>query len=214
MLKGIDVSRHNRFMKDLRAINHYDFVIIKATEGRSYRDQTLSLWVDALNDKTLKGFYHFCRADLNNRPEEEADNFLSYIGKYLPESPLLVIDVEGDNLRLSDIDRWVARWCEYVKEKVGYMPLIYTSEAYTRLFKKTASLDVGLWCAKWSKNKPKKIAPWKFFAIWQYTSNGICSAVRVDENYFNGTREQFLKYCGVMGDEAAENSRTTNDTTD
>lgn len=214
MLKGVDLSHHNRYMKNMADVNRYDFVIMKATEGMSYKDNSVPLWDVALKEDTLRGYYHFARPDLNNSPEAEAKNFINVVSKFKELNPMLVIDVEGAALNVPRLDEWVLQWLKIVYAEFGYKPLIYTSEAYTRLFKKCAEWGCGLWCAKWSKNKPKKILPWPFWAIWQYTSNGFCSCVRVDENYFNGNREQFLKYCGVGIDEETENDRATDTTRD
>ena len=214
MLIGIDVSRHNRNMKDLSDINRYDFVIMKATEGLGYVDSSAPLYIRVMKDKTLRGFYHFCRADLGNDPALEAENFIRRV-RYLTHAedlsglkPLLALDVEGAALQEPFIDAWCEAWCRCVYNAFGYLPLIYTSESYCKLFKRTAALGVGLWCAKWGNNKPKKIKPWEFYAIWQYRSDAILSGVRVDENRFNGNREQFLKYCGVEDHEEIKNNNT------
>lgn len=219
MLKGIDVSRHNRAMKDIRDINNYDFVIMKATEGLGYVDSSAPLYMRAMEGQdTLKGFYHFCRADLGNDPALEAENFIRRV-TYLTHAedltdikPLLALDVEGAALQEPFIDAWCEAWCRCVYNAFGYLPLIYTSESYCKLFKHTAKLGVGLWCAKWGNNKPKKIKPWEFYAIWQYRSDAILSGVRVDENRFNGNKSQFLKYCGVEDHEEIKNNNTESTT--
>lgn len=205
-LVGLDVSHHNQKMADLRTVNNYDFIIMKATEGKSYRDRSLPIWIAHLNDDMLKGCYHFCRADLGNTPIEEANNFLGMVEYATDGQTLLAIDVEGAALNVKNIDEWVYEWCKYVYERTGIKPLLYTSESYVKYFKKTASFGCGLWCAKWSKNKPTKIKPWEFYAIWQYTSNEIVSNVRCDANIFNGGRSQFLKYCEDMRNEESKNS--------
>lgn len=216
MLNGIDVSRHNRNMKDLRDINKYDFVIMKATEGMGYVDNSAPLFLQAMeNSDTLKGFYHFCRADMGNEPALEADNFIRRVRQLTKGiyKPLLALDVEAAALNEPFIDAWCEAFCRCVLNACGYLPLIYTSESAVKLFKRCEKLGVGLWVARWSNYKPKKIKPWSFFAIWQYTNNAICSGVRVDENYFNGTREQFLKYCGVADHEEIKNNNTESATT-
>lgn len=198
MIKGIDISHHNKNMKDPYAINKYDFVIMKASEGRNYRDPALSYYMMHLDPDHLKGFYHYARPEINLDPRAEASNFVTSILKYVDDKSIVALDVEGAALDVKMLDAWCKCWCEYVYNALGKIPLIYTSEAYTKLFDKTASYGCGLWCAKWSNNKPKKIKPWEFFAIWQKTNNEIVSGVRCDLDYFNGTKEQFLKYCEVV----------------
>lgn len=210
MLKGIDVSHHNKNMKNLADINNYDFIIIKASEGKSYKDPFCKRWMDYLTEKSLKGFYHFARPELGNSPEAEANNFLSVIVD-MKKPYLLALDVEAGALNYKALDTWCLRWLEAVYKATGVKPLIYCSEAETKRFKKCCDWGAGLWIAKWSANKPKSIAPWEFFAIWQFTASGACSCVRVDEDYFNGNRDQFLRYCGV-NDNEGENTDTNSGT--
>lgn len=207
MLSGLDLSHHNLNMKNRNDINKYDFIILKATEGRTYKDKSVSTWLNVLDKNKLKGFYHFARPENGNSPEAEAENFLNYIGKYIDGKSLLALDVEAGALRYKDLDNWVNKWVKYVKEKTGVMPLIYCSEAETKRFKKVCEYGCGLWCAKWGNNFPKSVNPWKLVAIWQKTDSFIVSSVRCDFDQFNGTREQYIKYCEVKYDK--ENNSNT-----
>ena len=213
MLSGIDISHHNKNMKDVSAINDFDFVIMKASEGCTYQDTSRKQFSMALNEDTLRGYYHFARPENGNSARGEAMNFIYAVSPYLNKKPLLALDVEAGALNFKDLDNWVEEWCKVVMEYTHVKPLIYTSEAETYRFKKAAALGCGLWCAKWSNNKPKKISPWKFWAIWQYSSKGNVSAVRTDLNYFNGTREQFVKYCEAVNN-GKKNSGDTDNTRD
>lgn len=210
-LSGIDVSHHNQHMSNLRDVNVYDFIIMKATEGKSYRDRSLPVWLAHLDDDKLKGFYHFCRADLYNSPIEEAENFLGMIEYAIDGRSLLALDVEAKALNVKNIDEWSAVWCEYVYNQTGIKPLLYTSEAFCHKFKKVAEFGSGLWCAKWSNNPPKKIKPFPFVAIWQYRNDCILSGQRVDVDQFNGSREQFLKYCEDMRNGKSEDTNNSGD---
>lgn len=210
-LRGLDLSHHNKNMADMHDINEFDFAILKATEGASYRDRSLPVWLAHMDDDMLKGYYHFCRADLGNSPIQEADNFLGWIEYGIDGKSLLALDVEGAALKVKNIDSWCYEFAKYVYERTGIRILIYTSESYCHLFKKTASFGCGLWCAKWSENKPKKISPWKLCAIWQYTSKLYVSNVRCDGNYFNGSKSQYLKYCEDLRNVKSEDTNDTGD---
>lgn len=210
-LLGIDVSHHNKNMADMHDINVYDFVIMKASEGKSYRDRSLPIWLAHLNDNTLKGVYHFCRADLGNSPIEEAQNFLVMVEYALDGQTLIALDIEAGALRVKNIDEWALVWCEYVYNHTGIKPLIYCSESECKRFKKCAEWGCGLWVAKWGDKKPDKIKPFPFWAIWQYSSNHIVSCVRCDINKFNGTREQYLKYCEDMRNGKSEDTDDSGD---
>lgn len=199
MLKGLDISHHNKNFKDVNVLNNYDFIIMKATEGANYKDSALSYFMKFLRKDMLKGFYHYARPELKNTPEMEASNFVSIILKYMDGRCIVALDVEGAALNLNKqyLDHWCCKWCEYVYNATGIKPMIYTSEAYTSFYHECVDFGCGLWCAKWATRKPTKIKPWEFFAIWQKSSKEIVSSVRCDLDYFNGTKEQYLKYCGV-----------------
>lgn len=216
MLKGIDISHHNKNMKDLTDILKYDFVILKASEGMGFKDPFFNEYLKILRDprftkQPLLGFYHFARPELND-PEDEAKNFLHVVQDH---KGLYALDVEARALTVPFLDSWCLRWLTYVYNATGIKPLIYCSAAETKRFKECVKWGAGLWVAKWGA-KPTKadIKPWEFFAIWQYTNSGICSAVRVDENYFNGDKQQFAKYYEVSAHEETADNRTTNTTRD
>ena len=197
MLTGIDISRHNKNMKNVKDLNKLDFVIMKATEGATYRDASLSFYMMNLDKKMLKGFYHFARPENGNSAKAEASNFLTTILKYIDGRSIIALDVEAGALAYTNLDKWVLEWCEYVYNATGIKPLIYCSLADCKRFKKAAAFGCGLWVAKWSIIKPTKtrLKPWEFFAIWQDTNKFAFSGVRCDRDKFNGTKEQYLKYC-------------------
>lgn len=197
MLTGIDISHHNYNMKDRGEINSLDFVIMKATEGIRFKDNKMPVYMNILDKDMLYGFYHFARPDLGNTPADEAVHFLRTVTPYLSKKSLLALDVEANALNVPDIDHWCCTWAQIVEIESGILPLIYCSSAETKKFPVTAALGCGLWVAKWGK-KPtaKQLEPWDFYAIWQQSNNFIFSGVRCDLDVFNGTREQWIKYCG------------------
>ena len=196
MLNGIDISHHNFNMRNPQDLNTVDFVLMKATEGVRFRDNKMPIYMNILDSDRLYGFYHFARPDLGNEPEAEALHFLSYVRKYLSNRSMLALDVEAGALSVKDLDSWCSVWAQVVDIETGILPLIYISTSETKKLPATAALGCGLWAAKWG-NKPtkKQLEPWSFWAVWQYTNNGIFSGVRCDLDYFNGTREQYMKYC-------------------
>ena len=198
MLNGIDISHHNFNMIDKNQLNDLDFVIMKATEGIRFRDPKMPVYMNILNDSMLYGFYHFARPDLGNDPEAEALHFVNTVDRYISDRSILALDVEAGALSVKDLDQWCCSWAQVVDISTGILPVIYISTSETRKLPVTASLGCGLWAAKWGR-KPtaKQLEPWHFWALWQYTSQGIFSGVRVDLDVFNGTREQYMKYCKV-----------------
>lgn len=199
MLSGIDISRHNRNMKDVGSLNAFDFVIMKASEGATYRDSSLQYYSYCLDDNVLKGFYHFGRPDKGNSAKSEASNYIGAILKYNDERSILALDLEDKALNVPCLDLWALDFAKYVFSATGKKPLIYCSLSEVHRFKKCADFGCGLWVAKWSMIKPtkKQIKPFEVWALWQNTNNLLVSGVRCDHDYFNGKRDQFLKYCEV-----------------
>lgn len=197
MLSGIDISRHNRNMKDIGVLNDFDFVIMKASEGATYRDSSLMYYDSILDIDTLKGFYHFARPDRGNSAKSEASNFIGAILKYNNDKALLALDLEDKALNYPCLDDWALEFAKYVYSAIGKKILIYCSEAEAHRFKKCAKFGCGLWVAKWSALKPSKskIKPFEVWALWQNSNKKLVSGVRCDHNYFNGKRDQFLNYC-------------------
>lgn len=194
MLKGIDISKYQKNLnKDY--ILSQDFVIIKASEGKTYKDPMLDSFYDLIhgaNDgkpdsNKLYGFYHYARPE-NNDPIDEAKNFLKLVGHHAGEA-MYCLDWEGT--AHSYPAEWAREWLDYVKSETGVKPLIYLSGSYTSKYKIVSDGDYGLWVAQWGVSKPKT-GTWPFWAMWQYK---VDRDINCDQDYFNGTFEQFKKYC-------------------
>lgn len=194
MLNGIDVSHWN-YNKPVywQSLDESDFVIMKATEGRSYIDPTLPEMVGDTKTK-LRGYYHYARPE-NNIPELEAKWFVNTVKEMdtIGEC-MLILDYEGKALEVADTGKWARQWCDHVYNLTGVKPLIYLSKyGLSKVGKEFEGLDYGLWIADWSTSAPANIAPWKFWALWQYSVKDI------DRDYFNGNADQFKAYCRING---------------
>ena len=194
MLNGIDISHHNSTQISTGAldITKPDFVIMKATEGRSYQDPKLYLYLAKIDkDRQCFGFYHYARPELNS-PEAEAQNFLAHVG-HVAGKALYALDVEGKSFLLNDRDlaAWVLGWCRYIQDETGVLPLVYTgTEGLLKFGDAILAEDIGLWFARYRGKLDKEMyAPYPFWAIWQFTSKPW------DMDRFNGNRDQWNKYC-------------------
>lgn len=206
MLKGIDISNHQRGI-DLSKID-CDFIIIKATEGKSFVDPSCDrFFQQALSLGKKLGIYHFAN-NSDNTPEQEADWFINntkgYIGKAIP-----VLDWE-DNVK-SDV-AWALKWLQLVEKSYGCKPLIYMSESTVNSYdwSSVANANYGLWVAKYrDKNadynydmsmagRNPAVNYWKFYALWQWTSSGRLDGYNgnLDCNVFYGDKEAWDKYIG------------------
>ena len=192
MLRGVDISSWQGAVD----YNAYDFVIIKASEGVNSKDPALDRHLTGLfgtSDPTPQkdkcyGFYHYARPDLGNTPEQEARSFLSYIGAQVGNC-IMALDWEGDSLKYSP--EWAKGWLDYVYKQTGVKPMLYIQASQAKLAKYApiAAADYGLWVAHWGVSSPT-FSNWQNWAIWQWTSTPL------DQNYFNGSKSAWWKYCG------------------
>ena len=197
VLKGWDVSHHNElFVK--KHINEFrqtaldGFVIMKATEGVTWRDPFCRDYIQMLGELTDKqiGFYHYARPELN-APELEADNFFNAVRPYIGRA-VLALDVEQKALTLGKaLDMWVLKWLSRVYASTGVRPLVYIQKSALRLVPSAAVNNYGLWLPAWQTKKPRNCEPFPFIAILQNDCKDV------DKNVFYGSKEQWRRYATV-----------------
>lgn len=184
MVLGLDVSHWNSIgvaMEQIEA-NKLQFLIAKATEGKTYQDIAYANWKQiAEHYGMIFGSYHFAKPK-NNKPLEEAHNFLATITE---KNQILALDWEADALKC-DV-KWAKEWLDIVYAQTGIKPLFYTSSSYATKCDIIAEADYGLWVADYTP-PINSIGKWKTYAIHQYTSTPI------DLDKFNGTFDQLIKY--------------------
>lgn len=162
-----------------------NFVILKATEGKSYVDPKLNDWLKLIantdsGSKPFIFFYHYARPE-NNYADVEVKHFIDVISPHIGNCGL-VLDYEGDALHIKDTQEWALEWLTKVKHTVGNraLPLFYTSSSYTKKFPKIAESGFPLWVAHYNIKQPK-VDCWKSTTMWQFTSKPF------DINIFFGT---------------------------
>lgn len=186
MLKGYDISHWQNVIPD----EDYDFLICKATEGKSYKDKSFKKHLENARKRgiNLLGAYHFAKT--NNDPEDDARNFYNAI-KDVPElrkSLLLALDLEGIDIKRKNAYEWARKWLDLVYAETGIRPLIYVSGSFTKYLKPILDGNYGLWVAHYKVSVPRT-GVYKTYALWQYTSQPY------DKDYFNGSISQYLAYC-------------------
>lgn len=176
-MNGIDISAWQGDKNiDLSKVP-FDFCIVKATEGTSYKNRYFTSHCDAvLKKKKLLGAYHYANG---GDPQEEANHFLAYVKRYIGKA-VLVLDWEAkNNPRFGKNDlEWCLKWCNYVYQKTGVKPLIYIQKSAMDAVKKSG---YGLWVAQYPDYNETGYQehPWNEGAynclIRQYTSVGKLS---------------------------------------
>lgn len=210
MLKGIDVSKWQNVgdYKDSRDLGHTDFMIVKATEGRTYTDPKFSQHIDyAKSNNMLLGAYHYARPDNGNDPEAEASNFVNALrSKNLIGNVLMALDWEAKSLSFSA--DWALRWLREVYRLTGVKPVIYMSSSNVKKFGVIASEDFGLWVANWTREPSSTmIAPWPVKALWQKRGAPL------DLDIFYGDIATWKLYCrSALTDDTKNEDETENET--
>lgn len=199
MLKGIDISE----WQDINptAYKGYDFIVVKATEGKTYDDPNMASHAqNALNNGQLIGFYHYARPE-NNTAEDEAEHFLRVVKPYIGKA-VLALDYEGTALRYGA--EWALKWLDAVYQKAGVRPMIYLQGSQVKNYASVMKKDYGLWVAHWGVDTPS-IAPWSFYAMWQYRGNPL------DLDLFNGDKEAWKAYANPAKEPATPTPQKTID---
>lgn len=193
-LFGIDISHWNGITS---IIEHKpNFVMIKLTEGVTFKDKDALAHREVARQLDIPvGFYHYARAEKNDAIKE-AEFFVSQIPKDDLNTAVLALDFEGKSLSIKLVDDWAVRFLAHVEKLTGKKPLIYLSQSTVKRFPRCAASGYGLWVARYRNVilGCGDISPWKFAAMWQYTSKPI------DKNYFYGTVNQFKKYGEVKNE--------------
>lgn len=179
-MHGIDISN---WQKGITIPEFIDFCIVKATEGTTFVDKCCDGFVQQCRSKgILWGFYHFMTSA---NPEQQAVFFAEHTAGYSGFG-IPVLDIES-----AQIVNWGAsaqRFVDKYHAITGVYPIIYASAGYLNNFNGYPLVDTcGLWVAGYPNGstydalsgKPPKfsydVSPWKFAALWQYTSKGSLS---------------------------------------
>lgn len=168
---GIDISGHQKGI-DIAGVP-CDFVIVKATEGRTYVNPEYKKQIaqaEALG-KYL-GVYHYATgADI----QAQADHFYNTVKPYIGKAILALDWEEEDNPRFTANDyKFCERLLEAIKEKTGIAPFLYMSKSVARQFKWEVGRQFPFWCAQYPDTTTKiyeyKTNPWtdsKGWGAWE-----------------------------------------------
>ena len=195
-IAGIDVSKHNGNI-DFSQVrdDNYQFAFIKASEGKTYKDEAFDRNYKNARDAGLKvGAYHFFRK--NRTGKEQADNFLGAVQGKTFDLPL-VIDLEDDWGNGATVSRQTA--IERVMEMIGiltgkgYQVMIYTNfDGYQKYYKDMLG-DHDLWLCSFTSPDLLPTMPHRF---QQFSHEGSVEGVKgkVDLNVFRGSKREWSSY--------------------
>ena len=192
-VRGIDVSNHNGSIEWKQvAQDNYQFAYIKASEGRTHRDNTFRKNVEqARQAGMLGGAYHFFRK--NRGGIEQAQNFLNATSGLRLDLPLAVDVEDWDNDNKTDDEQVRERLVAMVNAllKAGRSVIIYTNgNGYEKYYRPNFP-DLDLWLC--SFRSPDSLRKTHKHCIQQYSHWGEVPGVNgdVDLNVFMGTQNDW-----------------------
>ena len=203
-MNGIDISIYQKNI-DLSKVA-CDFVIVKATEGKTYKDSSFFNHINTAKMLgKLIGFYHFARPE-NNSAHDEVLNFYDSVKDYLGEG-IPILDWESS--KKYDV-AWAKQWLDEFYSLTGVRPLIYMSESVTKSYDwSQVAPHYKLWVARYRDYEPDynydmskagkepSVMYWSSYVMWQWTSSGRLDNYpsNLDCNKFYGTADDWRKLC-------------------
>ncbi|MCM1517346.1 MAG: hypothetical protein NC117_01715 [Pseudoflavonifractor sp.] len=186
-IRGIDISGHNGTVDFERVkADGIEFVVIKASEGATFKDNRFHDNYRKARDAGLKrGAYHFFRFDVDGKLQ--GLNFIHSIGGKVLDLPP-VIDIEDyNNARNIPTSLIVSRLQSLIDhiESRGYKVMLYTNKNGYNRFLRGRFEEYPLWICSFTDPPIDRHRHW---TLWQYSHWGRvdgCSGV-VDLNTFNG----------------------------
>lgn len=185
--KGIDVSMHNGYINfnEVKA-NNVTSVIIKATEGVSYKDNRLEQHYNGARSAGIQhiGFYHFFSE--SSDPSQQARDFWNAI-KDKQYDIIPCLDVETNSWGRSSYDL-TNRCLEFVQtfEAIsGQKVMLYSGAYFSRDELDSRIKSLPLWVASYGRSP---IATgFENVVGWQFTETGEIGGVNgyCDVNDFN-----------------------------
>ena len=205
LFRGIDVSHYQgRIDWERVARSGQHFVIAKATEGRTYIDETyLRNKSQAEANQLAFGAYHFARPDRGRHDAiREANHFVD-VARLGPGNVIPVLDLESTGgLSHRRLTRWILQWLRSVRDRLGVRPMVYTSPLgwAERTGDSTAVVNAGynaLWVAHWGVRRPALPArEWggHGWSVWQRSDCGDVPGIRgcVDVNLADGSLSELM----------------------
>lgn len=191
MIKGIDISNHQPSV-DFNALkNSVQVVIMKATEGVTYKDPLLeSHYQKAKAAGFPVGFYHFMSESTS--PSQQAEAFYNAIkDKQYEILPCLDIETNNQNKSALQITDRCLEFLNKFKELSGIDCMIYTGAYYGRDNLDSRSKGYKAWIAHYGVSSPMTTG-FNDVVGHQYTSSGNVHGINGNVDLNNFTEGIFI----------------------
>jgi lysozyme len=195
-IQGIDISMHQKEInwQQLSQPGQTDFVIMKATEGGSFKDQRfIQNWQGAKQYDVVRGAYHFftfCKPG-----KVQAQNFIATVpveANTLP--PVIDLEFAGNCKKTptqTELFQELNDYIQLITQTYRQQPILYTTTEFYDAYLQNKFTEYPLWISNfYSTPQLSHNRAWTF---WQYTERGKVTGINglVDRNVFNGSPNQF-----------------------
>ena len=217
-IKGIDISAWQAGLK-MSAVKKagYDFVILRggftgygATRPMQKDDKFETFYAEAKKEKLPVGCYWYSCANTKATGRAEAEFLYNHCLKGKQFDYPIYVDVENNQWQATNkggVTDAIIAFCEYLEGK-GFYTGIYASLSWFNGKIDTSRLkNYTKWVACWSERKPS--FSFNAFDMWQNSSNGKVSGMRIDTNFSYVDFPAIMKKSGLNGYKKASNTSNT-----
>ena len=206
--KGLDISSYQKGINFDEIKSKVDFLILRAGftgwGGDGTNKNKDSCFEDFYSKSKARGIpvgaYWYSCANTYEKGKAEAEYLYNNCLKGKQFEYPIYMDVEEDRhqqVGKSIMADAIKGFCEYLENK-GYYVGIYANSNYFNNFIDTAKLSMyDKWLAVWTSNKPS----FKYgdYGLWQNSSSGYISGMRVDTDYAYKDYPTIIKKAGLNG---------------
>ena len=206
--KGLDISSYQKGINFDEIKSKVDFLILRAGftgwGGDGTNKNKDSCFEDFYRKSKTRGIpvgaYWYSCANTYEKGKAEAEYLYNNCLKGKQFEYPIYMDVEEDRhqqvgkARIADA---IKGFCECLENK-GYYVGVYANSNYFNNFIDTAKLSMfDKWLAVWTSNKPS----FKYgdYGLWQNSSSGYISGMRVDTDYAYKDYPTIIKNAGLNG---------------
>lgn len=159
------------------------FVMIKATEGTSFKSSSFSSQYNAAtNAGLIRGAYHFARPD-SSSGSAQANFFLKNGGGWSSDGRTLpgALDLESSSgvatcygLSQSQMVSWISDFGNTYHAATGRYPTLYTGAGWWNQCVASSAFasNYALWVANYGVSSPKIPTGFNYWSFWQYADSG------------------------------------------
>jgi lysozyme len=164
---GIDISHHNGTVDwEIAKSKGVKFVILKASESNWYVDPMFAQNYELARSVGLDvGCYHFFRG--NATPQTQFSLLFDVIEGLDFQLPIMLDCETMDGMSLSKYENRLAYMVQYILDKFGQFPGIYTSKGFWKITREQWN-KLPLWIANWYVDAPAIPRPWTDWKYWQF----------------------------------------------